>query len=37
MKIHSIYDAEFKPYGQALAGYDTRELCEAMMNLSPAA
>ncbi len=33
MKIHSIYDAEFKPYGQVLQGYDTKELCEAMMKI----
>ncbi len=33
MKIHSIYDAEFKPYGQVLQGYDTKELQEAMMKI----
>ena len=26
MKFYSIYDAEFKPYGQVLEGYDTQEL-----------
>lgn len=33
MKIYSIYDAEFKPYGQVLEGYDTTELREAMMKI----
>ena len=33
MKIYSIYDAEFKPYGQVLQGYDTKELQEAMMKI----
>ncbi len=33
MKFYSIYDAEFKPYGQVLEGYDTKELCEAMMKI----
>ena len=33
MKIHSVYDAEFKPYGQVLEGYDTQELREAMMKI----
>ena len=30
MKIHSVFDSAFKPYGQVLAGYDTAELLEAM-------
>ena len=30
MKIHSIYDPEFKPYGKVLEGYDTAELLSAM-------
>ena len=30
MKIHSVFDAEFKPYGKVLAGYDTSELLQAM-------
>ena len=30
MKIHSIYDPEFKPYGQVLEGYDTACLLKAM-------
>ena len=30
MKIYSVYDPEFKPYGQVLEGYDTAELCTAM-------
>ena len=30
MKIYSIYDPEFKPYGKVLEGYDTAELVEAM-------
>ena len=33
MKFYSIFDAEFKPYGQVLEGYDTKELCEAMMKI----
>ena len=30
MKIYSVYDPEFKPYGKVLEGYDTAELCAAM-------
>lgn len=30
MKIHSIHDPEFKPYGQVLEGYDTTCLVNAM-------
>ena len=30
MKIHSVYDAEFKPYGKVLEGYDCAELTAAM-------
>ncbi len=30
MKIYSVMDPEFKPYGQILEGYDTRQLLEAM-------
>ena len=30
MKIHSVTDPEFKPYGKILEGYDTAELCAAM-------
>ena len=30
MKIYSIYDPEFKPYGKALEGYDTAPLLTAM-------
>ena len=33
MKIYSVTDPEFKPYGQILKGYDTRELCQAMLNI----
>ena len=33
MKIYSVYDPEFKSYGQVLSGYDTRELCQAMLNI----
>ena len=33
MKMYSIYDAEFKLYGQVLEGYDTAELREAMMKI----
>ena len=38
MKIYSVYDKEFKPYGQVLEGYDSRELVEAMLKIDlPAA
>ena len=30
MKIYSVNDPEFKPYGKVLEGYDTAELCAAM-------
>ena len=30
MKIFSVYDPEFKPYGKVLEGYETSELCAAM-------
>lgn len=30
MKIYSVYDPEFKPYGRALEGYDTTCLMNAM-------
>lgn len=30
MKIYSVYDKEFAPYGKVLEGYDTAELCAAM-------
>ena len=30
MKIYSVLDPEFKPYGKVLEGYDTAELCAAM-------
>lgn len=30
MKIFSVYDQEFKPYGRVLTGYDTAELLAAM-------
>ena len=30
MKIYSVYDAEFAPYGKVLEGYDTAELLAAM-------
>ena len=30
MKIQSVTDPEFKPYGKILEGYDTAELCAAM-------
>ena len=30
MKIYSVTDPEFKPYGKILQGYDTAELCAAM-------
>ncbi len=30
MKIYSVYDREFAPYGRVLTGYDTAELLAAM-------
>ena len=30
MKVYSVYDAEFAPYGKVLSGYDTTELRAAM-------
>ena len=30
MKIYSVYDPEFHPYGSVLEGYDTTELVKAM-------
>ena len=30
MKIYSVTDPEFKPYGKILEGFDTAELCAAM-------
>ena len=30
MKIYSVYDPEFKPYGKLLEGYDTKDLLAAM-------
>ena len=33
MTIYSVYDAEFKPYGQVLAGYDCSELLAAMKKI----
>ena len=30
MKIYSVYDKEFKPYGKVLEGFDTAELVDAM-------
>jgi len=30
MKIESVYDTSFKPYGQILSGYDTKELIASM-------
>ncbi len=30
MKIYSVYDREFKPYGKILEGYDTSELMRTM-------
>ena len=33
MKIYSVLDPEFKPYGKVLEGYDTAELIEAMKKI----
>ena len=34
MKVFSVYDAEFAPYGKVLEGYDTKELLEAMNQIA---
>lgn len=34
MKIYSVTDPEFKPYGQVLEGYDTTELIAAMEKIA---
>ena len=33
MKIYSVYDPEFRPYGKVLDGYDVSELRRAMMEI----
>ena len=33
MKIYSVYDAAFKPYGKILDGYDTTALIQAMKQI----
>ena len=33
MKIHSVYDEAFKPYGKVLEGYDCAELIAAMQKI----
>ena len=35
MKIYSVYDPEFRPYGQVLEGYDTAPIVEALANHTP--
>lgn len=35
MKIHSVYDEEFRPYGKVLAGYDVSALVDALEKVSP--
>ncbi len=35
MKIYSVTDAEFKPYGKVLTGYDTTALCKALDDKTP--
>ena len=34
MKIASVFDQEFKPYGKVLTGYDTKELLTAMETIA---
>ena len=34
MKIYSVFDKEFKPYGKVLGGYDTAELIDAMNKIA---
>lgn len=33
MKIYSVYDEQFRPYGKVLEGYDTKELLEAVAKI----
>ncbi len=33
MKIYSVFDEEFRPYGKVLTGYDTDKLVEAMEDI----
>ncbi|MCR5675890.1 MAG: DUF4867 family protein [Lachnospiraceae bacterium] len=35
MKIYSVLDPEFKPYGKVLTGYETGELTEALEKSTP--
>ena len=35
MHIYSVYDAEFRPYGRVLSGYDTAELVQALEDKTP--
>jgi len=35
MRIYSVYDAEFAPYGKALEGYDTKELLKTLDAVTP--
>ena len=35
MKIYSVYDAEFKDYGQVITGYDTEELKKTLDAATP--
>ena len=34
MRVNSVFDPEFKPYGKVLEGYDTKELLEAMSQIT---
>ena len=33
MKVFSVYDEEFRPYGKVIDGYDVSQLLEAMKNI----
>lgn len=35
MKIYSVFDSEFLPYGKVLEGYDTKSLTDALESLTP--
>ena len=35
MKIYSVFDPEFRPYGRVLTGYDTKALTEALEKHTP--
>ena len=35
MEIHSVFDSQFREYGQVISGYDTAELMRVLMEATP--